>query len=161
MAGKKIWGRKRHILVDTQGFLLAVKVHTAGIADCKGAPLLLEELKKCFPRVSHMFADKGYLGPLTTWIKEHLGWDTEIVPQEQKTSQSDWVLIDGKPVQIKKPKGGFQVQRKRWVVERTFAWLCRFRRLARDYEGLPSSSEAFIKVAAIRLFLVRLAPFRY
>jgi transposase len=161
MAEKKIWGRKRHILVDTQGFLLAVKVHTAGFVDRKGAPLLLEGLHTLLPRIRHLFADKGYTGPLCDWITDHLNWKTEIVPQASNTPQSEWVLINGEPVQLKKPKGGFQVQRKRWVVERTFAWLTRYRRLARDYEGLPTSSEAFIKVASIRLFLTRLAPSSY
>jgi len=161
MPGKKIWGRKRHILVDTQGFPLAVKVHSAGIVDRRGAPLLLEPLVNRFPRLTHLFADHGYTGPLLDWIKEHLGWQTEIVPNEHHTSRVDWELRDGKPVKIQKPKGGFQVQKKRWIVERTFAWLIRWRRLARDYEGLPESSEAFIQIASIRLFLTRLAPFRY
>ena len=72
------------------------------------------------------------------------------------------VLINDQPVLQRQPKGEFQVQRKRWVVvERSFAWLTRFRRLARDYEGLPSSSEAFIQVATIRSFLKSLAPFPY
>lgn len=159
--GKKIWGRKRHILVDTQGFLLAVKVHTAGISDREGAKVLLGDLAGRFPRVSHLFADHGYTGPLKQWIKEHLQWETEIVPKETNDSRQNWVLINDQPVLQPKPKGGFQVQRRRWVVERTFAWLSRFRRLARDYEGLPSSSEALIQVATIRLFLTRLAPFRY
>ena len=77
------------------------------------------------------------------------------------TSRQNWVLIDGQPVLQRKPKRGFQVQRRRWVVERTIAWLSRFRRLARDYEGLPSSSEAFIQIATIRLFLTRLSPARF
>ena len=161
MVEKKIYGRKRHLLVDTQGFVLAVKVHSAQISDREGAPLLLEGLHQLLPLVGHLFADKGYRGPLRDWIREHLGWETEIVPQESNTPQQPWELVNGEPVQVKKPKGGFQVQRKRWVVERTFGWLIRYRRLARDYEGLPSSCEAFIKVAAIRLFLTRLAPFSY
>ena len=92
---------------------------------------------------------------------QHLHWETEIVPKETNDSRQNWVIINDQPILVPKPKGGFQVQRRRWVVERTFAWLSRFRRLARDYEGLPSSSEALIQVATIRLFLTRLAPFRY
>ncbi|GCE05087.1 hypothetical protein KDAU_59270 [Dictyobacter aurantiacus] len=159
MAEKKIWGRKRHLLVDTQGFLIAVIVHSAGLVDRTAAPLLLQRVTGRLPRVRHLFADHGYTGPLKDWVKEHLGWSTEIVPHEHNTSHITWVLEKDVPVKVVKPKGGFQVQRKRWVVERTFAWLTRYRRLARDYEGLPSSSEAFIQIASIRLFLTRLAPF--
>lgn len=155
MAEKKIYGRKRHVLVDTLGLLLAVKVHSAGIVDRSAARLLLEALPRSFPRLSHLFADLGYTGPLLDWIAEHLHWTTEIVPPPKV------VLIDGKAVLVRQPKGGFQVQRKRWVVERTLAWLTRFRRLSRDYEGLTTSSEAFIQLGAIRLMLSRLSPFRY
>jgi transposase len=161
MRGKKIYGRKRHILVDTQGLLLAVKVHSANIVDRRGAKLLLGCLPRPLPRLSHLFADKGYTGPLLDWIAEHLHWTTEIVPHAHHESHQQWELVDGKPVLVRKPKGGFQVQRKRWVVERTFAWLTRFRRLARDYEGLTTSSEAFLQIASIRLMLSRLSPFRY
>jgi transposase len=122
MPEKKIWGRKRHILVDTQGFVLAAKVHTAGISDREGAKRVLATLVGAFPRISHLFADHGYTGPLTQWIKEQRGWETEIVPKPTNDPRYDWVLIDGLPVRVPKPKGGFQVQRKRWVVERTFAW---------------------------------------
>lgn len=159
MPGKNIWGRKRHLLVDTQGFPLAVKVHSAALVDRTGATLLLEGLHTRLPRVSHLFADRGYTGPLLDWMRQHLGWEPEIVPHEHNDAHAEWELVDGKPVKRPKPKGGFQVQRKRWVVERTFAWFTRFRRLARDYEGLPSSSEALIQIASIRLFLTRLAPF--
>jgi transposase len=152
--GKKIYGRKRHLLVDTLGLLLAVKVHSAGLVDRHGAPLLLQNLARRFPRLRHLFADSGYSGRLIDWIKEHLGWDAEIVPKPDP-----WVLINGELTRVSGPKGGFQVQRHRWKVERTFGWLIRYRRLARDYEGLPSSSEAFIQIAAIRLFLTRLTPF--
>lgn len=136
-----------------------MKVHTASLSDRAGAKALLERLQGFFPRICHLFADHGYTGPLIEWIKAHLNWETEIVPKPTNETRQDWVLIDGQPVLKQKPKGGFQVQRKRWVVERTFAWLSRFRRLARDYEGLACSSEAFIHVAAIRFFLKRLAPF--
>lgn len=165
MRGKKIYGRKRHVLVDTQGHLLAVKVHTAGLADSVGAPLLLSGQHVHFPTVSHLFADKGYRGPLLDWIKQDLGWTTEIVPKLTNDAKSEgtWGWLNARPVwrPAPKPKAGFHVQRKRWVVERTLAWLTRFRRLSRDYEGLPTSSEALIQVASIRLMLSRLAPFRY
>jgi len=164
-AGKKIWGRKRHLLVDTQGFLLAVKVHAARLTDRLGARLLLHTLKDRFPRLSHLFADAGYSGPLLDWITQHLGWQTEIVskPVNKPAQQWEWeaVLLDGEMLPRPKLKGrGFSIQRHRWKVERTFGWLIRFRRLARDYEGLSTSSEAFIHIASIRLFLTRLTPFR-
>jgi transposase len=162
---KKIFGRKRHVLVDTQGNLLAVKVHTAGLVDSIGAPLLLCGQQRRFPRISHLFADKAYRGPLLDWIKQELGWATEIVPKLGNTTQQEgeWVWIKARPVwrPAPKPKAGFAVQRKRWVVERTLAWLTRFRRLSRDYEGLTTSSEALIQLASIRLMLQRLVPFRY
>lgn len=120
---------------------------------------MLKQLVGCFPRLRKLFADHGYTGPLLDWIKELLGWETEIVPKPANASHQKWVLIDGKPVCIPLPKGGFQVQRERWKVERTIGWLIRSRRLARDYEGLPSSSEALIQISAIRLFLARLTPF--
>jgi transposase len=135
--------------------LLAVKVHSAGIVDRRGAPLLLEQLADRFPRLSHLFADSAYTGPLIAWIKEHLGWEVEIVPKPER-----WALKDGELVRLPGPNGGFQVQHHRWKVERTLGWLIRYRRLARDYEGLPTSSEAFIQIASIRLFLTRLTPFR-
>ena len=154
MAGNKIFGRKRHLLVDTLGLLLAVKVHSAGCVDRRGAPLLLQGLTGHFPRLRHLFADSAYTGSLIAWIKEHLGWDVEIVPKPER-----WALKDGELVRLPGPHGGFQVQRHRWKIERTLGWLIRYRRLARDYEGLPSSSEALIQIASLRLFLTRLTPF--
>lgn len=158
--GKKIVGRKRHLLVDTQGLILAVLVHAANVGDRDGARLLLQELVGRFPRLIHLFADHGYTGPLIEWIKDFLGWDTEILPSAGNESHQKWVLVDGKPVLKVLPKSGFHVQRHRWKIERTFGWLIRYRRLARDYEGLPASSEALIQIAAIRLCLTRLTPFR-
>jgi transposase len=164
-AEKKTWGRKRVLLVDTQGFLLAVLVLAANIGDREGAVLLLHDLIGHFPRISHLFADQGYIGPLLDWIKTHLGWETEILTKSVNKPAKAWeweaVLVDGQWVPRPKRTGrGFQLQPQRWKIERTFGWLIRFRRLARDYEGLPSSSEAFIRIAAVRLFLTRLAPFR-
>jgi transposase len=140
--------------------VLAVLVHAVNIGDRDGARLLLYKLVGRFPRLRHLFADHGYTGPLIAWIKALLGWETEILPKPGNESHQKWVLVDGEPVLQRLPKGGFQVQRHRWKVERTFGWLIRYRRLARDYEGLPSSSEALIQIAAIRLSLTRLTPFR-
>ena len=163
--GKKIYGRKRHILVDTQGLLLAVKVQSAGLHDAKAASLLLKGLQLRFPRISLLFADKAYRGSFLDWAKQQLGWTVEVVPGLSNATQTDgeWVWINARPVwkPAPKPKTGFQVQRKRWIVERTIAWLTRFRRLSRDYEGLPASSEALLQLASARLMLQRLAPCRY
>lgn len=163
--GKKIWGRKRVLLVDTQGFLLAVLVLAANVGDRDGALLLLRTLVSQFPRISRLFADQGFTGDLIEWIKTHLGWETEITSKSKDEPAQHWeweaVLVDGEWVPRPKRIGrGFQLQAQRWKVERTLGWLIRFRRLARDYEGLPSSSEALIQVASIRLFLTRLTSFR-
>jgi transposase len=154
LAETKIVGRKQHLLVDTLGLLLAVKVHSAGIVDRRGAPVLLEDLAGRFPRLSHLFADRASTGPLIQWIKRHLDWEVEIVPKPDR-----WAIKDGELVRLPGPKGGFQVQHHRWKIERPPGWLIRSRRLVRDDEGLLSSSEALIQVAPIRLFLTRLTPF--
>lgn len=117
--------------------------------------MLLQDLTGRFPRLRHLFADSAYTGPLVAWVKELLGWDVEIVPKPEC-----WALKGGELVRLPGPKGGFQVQHHRWKIERTLGWLIRYRRLARDYEGSPSSSEALIQIASIRLFLTRLTPFR-
>jgi len=158
--GKKIWGRKRHVLVDTQGFLLAVKVHAANISDKEGAKLLLAGKKSVFPRMEKLFGDYGYIGEVGMWIKEQVGWNLEVVAKEGKTAIERWLWVRNRAVRAERGKKGFTVKRKRWIVERTLAWLIRYRRLARDYEGLPESSEAFIQIATIRLLLNRLVSWR-
>lgn len=140
-AGKKVTGRKRHLVVDTLGLLMRVVVTAGDVQDRDGAKILLEELagqEELVKRLKLIWADGGYRGALVAWTEEVLGWKLEIV---------------------EKPEGqvGFQILPKRWVVERTFAWLVRQRRLARDYERLPETSEAFIYVAMIRLMVRRLA----
>jgi putative transposase len=140
-AGKKVTGRKRHLLVDTLGLLMRVVVTAGDVQDRDGAKLLLEglaEQEELIKRLKLIWADGGYRGALITWVEEVFGWKSEIVEKQEG--------------QI-----GFQILPKRWVVERTFGWLVRQRRLARDYERLPETSESFIYIAMIRLMVRRLA----
>jgi transposase len=131
-AGKKTKGRKRHILTDTDGNLLALVTHTADIQDRDGAPGVVAQACESFPNLTHIFADGGYAGDkLRDALKEVNGPSIEIV---------------------RRPPGvtGFVVIARRWVVERTFAWLGRCRRLAKDWETSIASADAWILVAAIR-----------
>ena len=137
-AGKKVKGRKRHILVDTMGLLLMVVVHTADIQDRDGAMTLFERVKGKLPRLRLIWADGGYAGKLVDWVKEKCGWILEIVKRNDDVN-------------------GFQVLPHRWIVERTFGWLNRYRRLSKDYEGLPETSESMIHAAMTHLMLRRLA----
>ena len=132
-------GRKRHLVVDTLGLLLAVVVHAANVQDRDGARLVLGKLAGRFARLRLLWADGGYAGALLAWALAAAGLVIEIVA---------------------KPAGAttFAVLPKRWIVERTFAWLGRCRRLSKDYEALPATSEAWIHVAMIHLMLKRLAP---
>lgn len=140
-AGKKVNGRKRHILVDTMGLLLIAVVHEANLQDRDGAKLVLDHLRHRFSRLRVIWADGGYAGALVGWVRrlrEHRKLRLEIV------KRSDDAM-------------GFVVLPRRWVVERTFAWLNSYRRLSKDYEALPETSEAFIHVAMIKLMLARLS----
>lgn len=139
-AGKKVNGRKRHLLVDVLGLLLAVYVHPANLQDREGAKGLLARAKaKGFARLQLIWADGGYSGlPLAAWAMVMTGWLLTVV--ERTAGQI-----------------GFQVLPHRWVVERTLAWLGRYRRLSKDYEVLPQTSEAFIYAAMVQLMLKRLA----
>jgi transposase len=144
-------GRKRHLLVDTQGLLLKVKVHEAGLHDQEGAKLLLVPLLGQFPRMAKVWVDSAYRG-LSQWLKETLGWELEVV--QHWWSRGRWLPEDVEP--LPRPRG-FQVLPRRWVVERTLAWLGRNRRLAKDYEFLPETAEAFVYAGMVRLMLRRLA----
>jgi putative transposase len=154
-AGKKIWGRKRHLLVDTQGNLMEVKVTGADDSDLAGGQKLGEPLRGRFPKMSLLWGDSHYGGKFLEWVKEHLGWDVQTV--RRLGTAHDEELIKPKP-KVKASKRGFTVLPRRWVVERSFAWITRWRRLARDHEGLPQTSEAFIKISAFRRMLSHLAP---
>ncbi len=156
--GKKIKGRKRHILVDTNGLILHVLVHEANIQDYRGGKLLLAPLQGCFPRLELIWADSGYTKEgFCEWVKATLGWKVEIVEHPWSGLRGVWApkdaVIDWEQI---RPKG-FHVLPHRWIVERTFAWLSTWRRLSKDYEVFPSSEEAWIYVAMIRIMLRRLA----
>jgi len=142
-AGKKINGRKRHIVTDTIGLMFGLVVHEADIQDRDGAPAVLASIRKSCPWLRHVFADGGYAGPKLKGALTRIGdWTIQIV------KRSDTAV-------------GFEVIPRRWVVERTFAWLGRCRRLAKDWEKSIASAEAWINIAHIRLTTRRLARYCY
>ena len=159
---KKLSGRKRHLLVDTLGLLLRVVVHPADVQDRAGAPVVLLPLATALPRLERIWADSAYVGPLQTWVRETLGWRLDIVGRPGGRGQ--WLRADQEPP----PRlPGFQPLPHRGIVERTIAWIGRNRRMSRDYEFLPATSEAWVYLSMVRLMLKRLAhqhvqpPFHY
>jgi putative transposase len=126
------------LIVDTLGLILAVAVHTADIQDRDGAKLVLEKLGNHFRRLCLIWADGGYAGKLIEWTAGLGGWVLEIVKRCDDVK-------------------GFKLLPKRWIVERTFGWLNRYRRLSKDYEELPETSESMIYLAMINLMTRRLA----
>lgn len=150
--GKKLAGRKRHILVDTQGFLLAVVVPAANLQDRQGGKLLLQAMGGAFPRLRRIWADQGYTGALIPWMAQERGVSLDVVyPAFRQLRRYAPDLVTDLGYQP-----GFRVIPKRWIVERTFSWLGRQRRLSKDYERLAGSAEAFIYLVGIRLLLARL-----
>lgn len=138
-AHKNVKGRKRHLLVDTLGLPLSVYVTPADVQDRAGARYLLAGLKPLVPRLKKIWADGAYSGEgLARWCEEEGRWELEVVERNREAQ-------------------GFKVLPKRWIVERTFSWLIRNRRLSKDYERMVQSSETFIEVAMIRLMVRRLA----
>jgi transposase len=138
-AGKKVKGRKRHILTDTLGHLVHAVVHAADIQDRDGAPLVLREILARFPWLRHVFADGGYAGDKLKKELRRIGkWTVEIVKRSDAAQ-------------------GFEVLPRRWVVERTLAWLNRNRRLAKDFEKTIASATAWLFIASVQLFTRRLA----
>lgn len=138
-AGKRIKGRKRHIVTDTCGHLIAIRVHAANIQDRDGAPDVFGLLKREAPKLRHVFADGGYAGPKLRGALAKIGrWIIQIVKRSDTAK-------------------GFEVLPRRWVVERTFAWLGRCRRLAKDWERTIESAEAWILIAHIRRLTRHLA----
>jgi putative transposase len=138
-AAKRVRGRKRHIVTDTQGFLLALRVHTANVQDVHGAVPLLGSLRTTFPKLRHIFADRVYRGQQLRKAAAKFGrWRIEIVTRIERV-------------------GTFKPEPKRWVIERTFAWFGRNRRLTKDFERTIESAEAWFLIASIRLLCQRLA----
>ena len=121
------------------GLILILVVHAANVQDRDGAKLVLTQMVDKFPRLEKIWADGGYAGQLVTWTSELWGWILEIVKRTDKLPR-------------------FMVQPKRWIVERTFGWLGRYRRLSKDYEQTTQSSEAMIRISMINLMLHRLVP---
>jgi len=139
MGEKKIKGRKRHILVDTAGNLLRIVVHSAGIQDRDGADYVFEDIKDEYPELAKVWADQGYTGDLGDYLRDTYTIDLEIVekaPEQQ----------------------GFVVLPRRWVVERSLAWLSRYRRLSKDYEHRVEYSEAWVYISSISRMLRKLHP---
>lgn len=162
---KKLVGRKRHILVDTEGLVHAVNVHPANIMDRDGIKLVLDEAtRQQLPRMRLLWLDAGYngRGKGKDWVEHTTGWQVETVKAVHRHKRY-WVPNDIPPDQIDwsqyLPEPGFHVIPRRWVVERTFAWFSHNRRLSKDYERLCATSEAWIYLTMIRLMLRRLARF--
>jgi transposase len=140
-AGKKIKGRKRHIVVDTLGLMVGLVVHSADIQDRDGAAAVLKTILKRWPWLRHIFADGGYAGPkLRGALRKVAKFALQVVKRTDKAK-------------------GFEVLPRRWVVERTFAWLGRCRRLAKDWEKSIASAEAWMLIAHIRILSRRLARY--
>ena len=150
-------GRKRHLLVDTQGFVLKVRVHAADIADRDGGRLLLEAFepdRARFPLLRHLWVDAGYRGRFVDWVTTTLGWSVEVVKHWWTGVAAVWVFPGQ---EIPEKPTGFQLLKWRWIVERTFAWIGFYRRMSKDYEYLPETSEAMVYTVMSRLMLARLA----
>lgn len=142
-AGKKIKGRKRHIITDTNGFMVGLIVHSAGIQDRDGAVPTLQSIRRFYPFLRHIYADGGYAGDK---LKQALA------------GKGEWTI---KVIRRCDDVKGFKVLPRRWVVERTFAWLGRCRRLAKDWEKSIESSTAWTLIAHIRILIRRLARHCY
>jgi transposase len=135
-----------------------VLVHQANVQDHNGGKLLLESLKGCFPRLKLIWADSAYKkGGFVEWVKATLGWEVEIVEHPWSGLRGVWAPKDAIINWEQIRPSGFHVLKWRWIVERPFAWLSTWRRLAKDYEVLPASEEAWISIAMIRIMLRRLA----
>ena len=164
--GKKIRGRKRHLLVDTEGLVLKAKVHSAKVPDQDGIKLLLKGVGAYLPRLSQLWVDAGYQGRGKDWVEKELDLSVEVVHRTPKPTPEKVAMMwaeewskEGWEIDWQKllPRRGFEVLPRRWVVERTFSWLSQNRRMSKDYERLCATAEAFVYVAMTRLMVRRLA----
>jgi putative transposase len=131
---------------------LKVHVSAANVSDRDGGAALLASLAGSFPRLVHGWVGAAYRGPFLGWVKEHTGITLEVVERRDGGGKRRWLPADAEPPVVPR----FAVVPRRWVVERTFGWLGRFRRLSKDYEYLPATSESFIYLAMTRILLRRL-----
>jgi putative transposase len=151
---KRLNGRKRHLLVDTLGLIGKAHVTPADTSDRDGAVGLLRRLdRRHFPRLAYGWADQAYRGPFLDHVKQAFGITVEVVQRADGGRRRRWLPPGVEPPVVP----AFAVVPRRWVVERTFGWLGRFRRLSKDYEFLPATSEAVIYLAMIHILVRRLA----
>jgi putative transposase len=164
---KKVEGRKRHLLVDTEGLVLEARIHSAKVPDEDGIKLLLDPAHGRLPRrLSHLWVDAGYQGRGRRWAEAVLGLNVEVVrkppkpvlPEKVAKAWAEEWAKEGKEVDWQRLMStkGFRVLPRRWVVERTFAWISHNRRMAKDYERLCTTGESFVYAAMTRLMVRRL-----
>jgi putative transposase len=167
---KKVKGRKRHLLVDTQGLVLKVRVHSANVTDRDGIKLLLEpSSRERLPHLFHVWLDAGYTGQDrgAGWVERTVGWTAEIVRHPPKSAPEEVMMrwarewakegVELDPKKFLPSEGPRSFLPRRWVVERTFSWLGQNRRMSKDYERLPETGETLIYAAMSRLMARRLA----
>jgi len=164
--GKKVRGRKRHLLVDTEGLVVEARVHSARIPDQDGIRRLLEPAHSRLPRLSYLWVDAGYRGRGKEWVEQGLGVEVEVVNRSPKPTPEKILQVwarewfkEGQHMDLSKlpTRPGFENLPRRWVAERTFAWISHNRSMAKDHERLCATGEAFIYVAMTRLMVRRLA----
>ena len=166
---KKVRGTKRHLLVDTEALVVEAKVHSARVPDQDGIRRLLEPAHSRLPRLSYLWVDAGYRGRGKEWVEQALGLEVEVVNRSPKPTPQKILRVwarewfkEGHRMDLSKlpSRPGFENLPRRWVAERTFAWISHNRRMAKDYERLCATGEAFIHVAMTRLMVRRLASAR-
>jgi putative transposase len=154
--------------VDTEGFVLKAKIHSAKVMDYEGIKTLLHGADRPFPRLCHLWVDAGYRGEEkgADWVRKRLGWSVDVVERPRQAAPKEVLMAwarewakEGVKVDWEHllPPKGFQVLPRRWVVERTLSWIEQQRRMSKDYERLSASGEALVYAAMIRLMRRRLA----